>query len=258
MAIYVPFALYSKLVDLIDVNTGATFYEANLIATAIQDMAIAAAESSLSQAKTHTNITESHIYTNMDTNLNLIMDYTDRQVDIIKDGLTDAIFLLQTQIEGLSGGVTDEIGEELVKSYDSIAESHSKVKDLVNATIASVGGQVTDTYNRVSKWVANELNKSLAALELITRDLLGIPQAYVDLAIKDLIPAQAYAQTATIGRILESKPVESFLRAGGDIFQSKLNEVLTIDDDELQKWITKGSEYVQGIAMQSAKPEGVP
>ncbi|GAH63646.1 unnamed protein product, partial [marine sediment metagenome] len=65
------------------------------------------------------------------------------------------------------------------------------------------------------------------------------------------------AEVMSVGKILESTPMRSLFQFGGDVFQSKLNEVLTIDDAELEKWIMKGSEYVQGIAMQSAKPEGV-
>ncbi|GAH66424.1 unnamed protein product, partial [marine sediment metagenome] len=103
MSISVPYGLVAGLIGVLHNYTEMSLQQASSAGKYIEDIAIAAAESALSQGKTYSDIVESHIYTNMDTNLHLVMDYADRQVDVVKDGLTDAILLLQAQIDGLGG-----------------------------------------------------------------------------------------------------------------------------------------------------------
>lgn len=257
MSISVPYSLYYALWNTIFESTRASLAEASVIAELVIQVAQAAAGDGLSQSRAYTDTIEGRIYNNLDTDLNLVMDYTDRQVDIVKDGLTDAILLLQTQIENLDGGVSEEIGEELVQAYDGIADSHTIVGNLIDATLASVGAQVAGSYEEIGTWIHDGFEGALAVVNSTIDHIIKGIEWYVQAILDFVIPAEQQAFFETVGKVLLGDPMRVLFDYGGAIFQSKMNDVLTIDDDELQKWITKGSEYVQGIAMQSAKPEGV-
>jgi len=256
MSISVPYYLFMRLSNEIYDATGASWSQAVGITRTIEQIAIEAAYSGLEIGQAHTYSVESRIYSNIAGDLSLVMDYSDRQIDIIKDGLTDSILILQTQIDQMTGGVSDVVVEELDKSYKAIAETHGVVGTLIDLSLASVGAQVSGTYEKVGEWIHDGFEGALAAVNsTIDHILIGINN-YVQSALNVLIPAEARAWIESVGTVLADDPIRSLMRYTGDIFKDKLDAVLTIDEEELKTWIAKGSELVQGLAMQTAKPEG--
>lgn len=254
MSVYVPEVQIERLRDRIAGSLDIAYHYATLIAVAVADVAVSAAITARSDANAYTDITEQIIYNNLDADLARVMDYTDRQVDIVVDGLSKSIDLLQSQISELSGGISDDSGEELEKAYDGISQSHTVVGTLIDQSLASVGAQVSGTHEKVGELINNGL---IAATSWIGDTIIEITSAirlYTQQALDVLIPAEALALYKTIGDILDGDPIRSLMVYSGNIFGGVLENVLTIDDAELEKWIARGSGYVHNIAMQSAKP----
>lgn len=257
MAIYVPSYYYEALTSIIYDVTGAGISNAQHFAGLIVDTARAAADDALSTSEAYTDIIEQIIYNNVDDDLDALGVSTNNQIDIVVAGLTASILLLQTQIDDLHGGIGDDIAEELDRSYGAIAESHGIVGNLIDATLASVGAQVAGSYEEVGTWIHDGFEGALAVVNSTIDHIIKAVDNYVQSVIDFIIPAEQQAIFETIGGVLLSGPMLELFDYGGSIFKTQLNKVLTIDEEELETWIARGSELVHSIAMKSAEPEEV-
>lgn len=256
MSVSIPSVLQQRLSAMIYGYTHAGESEAWGFASLIVDIITRAANDALSYSRVYTETTEQIIYNNLDDDLDTLMAYTDRQVDIVKDGLGDAILLLQSQLDNLGGGIGGEIGDKIVNAYNSIADSHRTVGDVVQLAIEKAADAATESQEKVGGWLQEQFSGALAVVNSTIDHIREIPKMLVEFAVDTLIPAETQAWFNRINEVLKGEALRKTLELGGEVFQKRFAAALSIDEDELQKWIKKGSEYMQSIAIEAAKPEG--
>lgn len=256
MSISIPSVLQQRLSEMIYSYTHAGESEAWGFASLIVDIVRGAANDALDYSRVYIDTTEQVIYNNMDDDFDTLMDYTDRQVDIVNGGLSDAILLLQDQIDNLAGGIGGEIGEEIVTAYNAIADSHVTVGDVVQLAIEKAADAATESQEAVGGWIQEQFSGALAVVNSTIDHILKIPKLLVEYAVDTLIPAETQAWFKRINEMLEGEALRKTLELGGEIFQKDFAKALSIDEEELQKWVKKGSELLQNAAMQAVQPEG--
>lgn len=258
MAIEVPWSLTYQLMHDLDIYTRADLVQAEVLTGLIEAIAVAAAEDALAHSKSYTNSMVGSVRTDLTDSLNLVSAYLSDDIHILRQYIIEEMIPALAAIVGASGVVGGGISDGVQDAYEAIAETHKVVGDIIVDSIEAGNEQVTSTYGRVSEWVQDSLNTSLAALRSITKDLLVIPQALIDLAVEHLLPAESKMWLYTAGEILIGAPVLTLLQKAGSVFKEELKSVLTIDEEELKAWVVKGSEIVQSIALQTARsPRGI-
>lgn len=256
MGISAGWATLASLHETIYKYLDVSYEAASNLTGLIHMVAKETATDALGLAEAYTDINEQIIYNNIDKDLAQVYDSLDSQIDIVVNSLEQSVNLLQSQIANLSGGITDSAADYLKSAYDSIATAHTAASEAVDKSIESAGEFIGNAYEKVGEFINNGIVAATSWIGDTVVEITSAVNAYVQRALDQLIPAEARAWFATIDSIMTGDTGKTYLDYQAAGFKTQMEALIHLEEDELKKWIIRGSQFAQEAAMESITPTG--
>lgn len=239
MSVAIPWGYVDGLSEHLRVTTQMTTQEASTAALWIAQIAIGTAESALDLAKSHTNSMSADVRHDLTSSLNYTSEYLADDIAIVREYVSNTMLPAIEAMATVGGGVTDSIGEDIVKAYNAIGDSQEYAGEVIDKSIMATGDWISESYETVGNWIHEEFDKTVAIMNTSIGDILSIPGAIIDQAIDTLIPAEMQGLLGMAESVLTGSGMESLLGLMGKRLGEAMSSVFAFDEKDIKEWTLK-------------------
>jgi len=229
-------------------------YAANAAKT-IVDTIDDAVTAGVAEARGYTDSASERLVSQVDNELNQGFGMYDAVIAAREDIIDAKIDQIQSMIDTVNITSNTETDENIINAYESIAQSHEQVGSYLEETLETVSSAMGDMYSFVGDSVNKAVENVDTNLTTAIKAIIDIPQSMIDKAKDTLLPALSMSSIANVNKILFSSPVSGFVTSIFTNLKGTFGDVLTINEDEAEKWASKGLDIMNKIAGAMLKEE---